>query len=133
MPNSVLLSAFSVIVITGITLTTIRYQGTNNDHSNVIQMDVDDDYIETIDATRLNPKFRFHDVLDKNYSTEKSSIVKRSSDDVFNIAEYSIDEKNVSMVDEERREKVKQVQTVHGSTILLVNSFAYLFYSISYH
>lgn len=96
-------------------------------------MDVDDDYIETIDATRLNPKFRFPDVLDKNYSTEKSSIVKRSSDDVFNIAEYSIDEKNVSMVDEERREKVKQVQTVHGSTNNIVNSFAYLFYSISYH
>ena len=117
MSNSVLLSAMTIIAITGVTLTTLKYQNTNNDHPNVIGDD-DDYYTDSIESTRLNPKFHFYDVLDKNHSTEKSVVTKRSSGDAFNLIEYSIDEKNVSMIDEMRRDKVKQVQMVHSSKLI---------------
>lgn len=122
MSNSVLLSAMTIIALTGITLTSLKYHGTNNGHSNVASdLDEGDDYYadtNTIDSSRLNPKFHFYDVLDKNRSTEKSVVAKRSSGEASNLIEYSIDEKNVSMIDEARREKVKQVPTVHGPTMM---------------
>lgn len=118
MSNTVLLSAMTMIALTGITLTTIKYR--HNDHSNVTLnlADIDDDYSDdTIVATRLNPKFHYYDVLDKNHSTEKN-VVRRSSD---NLVDYSIVEKNVSMIDETKREKVKQVKQkmVHGPTMTI--------------
>lgn len=112
MSNSVLLSAMTIVAFTGITLTTLKYHNANNDHSNVVLELTDDDdyYVDIEDTTRLNPKFHFYDVLDKNRSTEKSVVVKRSSSVASNLIEYSIDEKNVSTIDEMRRENVKQVQ-----------------------
>lgn len=120
MSNSVVFSAMTIIALTGITLTTLKYQSGNNDHSNV-ELDLADDddyYTDTMNATRLNPKFHYYDVLEKNRSTEKSVIVKRSNGDGSHLIEYSIEEKNVSMIDETRREKVKQVQAVHGSMMI---------------
>lgn len=118
MSNTVLLSAMTMIALTGITLTTLKYR--HNDHSNVTLNlgDFDDDYSDdAIVATRLNPKFHYYDVLDKNHSTEKN-VVRRSSD---NLVDYSIVEKNVSMIDETKREKVKQVthKMVHGPTMTI--------------
>lgn len=87
----------TMIALTGITLTALKYR--DNDHSNVIH-DHDYEEEETMNPTRLNPKF---------YSYNHSSIAKRST----NIDQYSIEDKNVSMIDEEKREKVKQVQPLY--------------------
>lgn len=128
MANSVLLSAMTVIALTGITLTTLKYLDDSNNSDVELNLEYDDDEYSTntIDPSRLNPKFHFYNVLDNlvdnnnNHSTEKSVVVKRSTDEASNQLQYSIDDKNVSMIDEVRREKVKQVQAVHGSTMTRV-------------
>lgn len=129
MANTVLLSAMTVIALTGITLTSLKFRHDTN-HSDVgLNPEYDDDEYSTntIVPSRLNPKFHFYNVLgDNNNSTEKSVVVKRSSDKASNQFQYSIDDKNVSMIDEVRRDKVKQVQTVHGLTMTRA------FVSISY-
>lgn len=105
MTNTVLLSALTMVALTGITLTTLKYRN-DNEHSAVID---DEDYPnETMDPVRYNPKFLYYDVQGTNHSTEKS-VAKRSIDDR---AQYSLDEKNVSMIDEFKRERVKQVEFV---------------------
>jgi hypothetical protein len=95
MANTVLLSAMTMIALTGITLTTLKYR---HDDS-YVELDDDDNSTDV----RHNPKFHFYDVLGKNHSA-----VKRSSGDN---AQYSIFDTNVSMIDDAKREKVKQVQT----------------------
>lgn len=101
MTNTVLLSAMTMIALTGITLTSLKYQH-DNAHSDVV-LDLDDDADDN--ATYINPKFHFYAV---NRTTEKT-IVKRSNDD--NI-QYLIDDKNVSRANVFRRERVKQVQAL---------------------
>lgn len=119
MSNNVLLSAMTMIALTGITLTTLKYRhdSHNANVTLVLHDDIDYDFsADTIESARVNPKFHFYDVLDKNRSTEKS-VVRRSSD---NLVDYSIVETNVSMIDETKREKVKQVhKSVHG--LLMTN------------
>lgn len=101
MSNSVILSAMTMIAITGITLTSLKYRN-DNEHSDVsFDIDTDNDN-ETMETNRVNPKFHFYDTLDSNHS----SIAKRSA----NEDQYSIEDRNVSMIDEEKRQKVKQVQ-----------------------
>lgn len=98
MSNSVLLSAMTMIALTGITLTSLKYR-----HDSV---EFDDD--DTIDATSINPKFNYYEVLGKDRSTEKI-VAKRSIDEPI---QYSIDDPIRSLVDEARREKVKEVHTI---------------------
>lgn len=94
MTNSVLLSALGIIALTGITLTTLKHR--HNDDSYV---EVDGENDDNVTDVRYNPKFYMHV---KNHSTVKRS----SGDDV----QYSIADKDMSMIDEAKREKVKQVQ-----------------------
>lgn len=109
MANTVLLSALTMIALTGITLTTLKYRH-DDDGSSSVAFNLTDDDDDTMMTTRLNPKFRYYDAGNRS-STEKS-FVKRSIDDR---GQYSIDDKSPSMVDDMRREKVKQVQaSVHG-------------------
>jgi hypothetical protein len=96
MANTVLLSAMTMIALTGITLTTLKYRHDDN----YVELDDGDDDNST--DVRYNPKFHFYDVQGKNHSA-----VKRSSGDD---AQYSIADENVSMIDDAKREKVKQVQ-----------------------
>lgn len=93
-----------MVALTGITLTGLKY-GHDNDHSAVIDdEDYEDGTIE--DPVRYNPKFLYFNVHDTTRQTEKS-VAKRSIDEP---ALYSIDDKNASMIDEFKREKVKQVE-----------------------
>lgn len=101
MSNSVLLSAMTIIALTGITLTTLKYRHDDN----YVEVDGEDD--ENATDVRYNPKFYMH--------THNHSTVKRSSGD--NV-EYSIDDIDPSLIDEAKREKVKQVHiqfTVWGT------------------
>lgn len=116
MTNTVLLSALTMVALTGITLTTLKYRH-DNEHSAVID---DEDYLDgTMDPVRYNPKFLYYNVHGKNHSTEKS-VAKRSNDAS---AQYSVDVKNESMVDEFRREKVKQVEffQIHGPVMASIS------------
>lgn len=88
-----LLSAVGIIALTGITLTTLKHR---HDDSYV---EVDGEENDNATEVRFNPKFYMHV---KNHSTVKRS----SGDDV----QYSIADKDMSMIDEAKREKVKQVQ-----------------------
>lgn len=89
----------TMIALTGITLTALKYRSDDNDHSNVIlDLDYEDD---TMDAARFNPKFNFYE------SQNRSAIAKREASD----AQYAIVDRNVSMIDEEKREKIKEVDT----------------------
>lgn len=125
MANTVLLSALTMIALTGITLTSLKYRHDDDDGgSSSVELNlVDDENDETMTTMRLNPKFHYYNVNNHSSSTEKS-FVKRSIDDR---GQYSIDDKNSSLVDEMRRDKVKQVQaSVHGlmgakATMLIVN------------
>jgi hypothetical protein len=126
MSNSVLLSALTVIALTGITLTGLKYRSDNDDHTDVVTLNDDDDYdysMDSIESNRINPKFHFYNVIEKNQSTE-SVIVKRSVD---NSDQYPIEDRNMSMIDDVRREKVKQVQIAHdGLTISVQRYFVLL-------
>lgn len=100
MANTVVMSALTMIALTGITLTTLKYR--HDDHSSDefnLTNDLSDD-----DVFEINPKF--HYVYAKNHSAEKN-FVKRSSEEL--LSQYSIDVKNPTMNDEVRREKIKEV------------------------
>lgn len=107
--NSVLLSAMTVIAITGITLTTLKYTGhtMNNDHSDVDIDWSDDDNYTDINDIHINPKFYIYNMTEHKNG---SNIVKRSIND-HNPIQYFIDNDS-SMVDIEKREKVKQVNCI---------------------
>lgn len=97
MSNTVLLSAMTMIALTGITLTALKYRNDDNEHSNVIlDLDYDDD---TMDSSRINPKFGFYE------TRNQSTVSKREASD----GQYAIDDRNVSMIDGEKREKIKEV------------------------
>lgn len=93
MANSMILTAMTMIALTGVTLTSLKYR--HDDQSNV-DFNLTDDGDD--DTLHVNPKFQ--------YKLANKSVSKRSSDDR---GQYSIDDKNASMVVEMRREKVKQV------------------------
>lgn len=87
----------TMIALTGITLTALKYRSDDNEHSNVIlDLEYDDD---TMDSARFNPKFNYYE------SRNQSAIAKREASD----AQYAIADRNVSMIDEEKREKIKEV------------------------
>jgi hypothetical protein len=110
----------TVIALTGITLTGLKYR--NESHTDVVSLsDSNDDYdyaSDSLESNRINPKFHYN-VIGKNQSTE-STIVKRSTTD--NV-EFSIRDRNASMIDYAKRDKVKQV---HGPAISVFPSITIL-------
>lgn len=84
----------TVVAITAATLTTLKYYPKHDDEIN----SYDDDYVE------------YHNNYISTTTDRSHEIVKRSSDEV-NIVQYSIDDRNPSMIDEAKREKVKEVLT----------------------
>ena len=104
MPNTVLLSAITVIALTGITLTSLKYRN-NDENFNLIDDDYDDNNSsESLHVNKVNPKFHFYDT---EQHKKNHSVTKRSDKTVI---EYSVRDRNVLRVDEVKREKVKQVQ-----------------------
>lgn len=93
MSSSLFLSAIAVVAITATTLTTLKYYPHKHDEEfNSYDDEFDLNY-------HRSPKFNNEISTDKPHE-----VVKRSS-----IEQYSIDDYNSSMIDEAKREKVKEV------------------------
>lgn len=114
MSSSLFLSAMTVVALTATTLTTLKYYSKHNDddHLNSIDDDYGDDANETF-YYHHSPKFHYNNVNRPNdlpiFTDKPHTVVKRSSDEEGNIAQYSIDDKISSMIDEVKRDKVKEV------------------------
>jgi hypothetical protein len=100
MSGSLVMSAMTVVALTGITLTTLKYNHISDDEFN----ENDDNSSETFVPIYYNPKFQYD--VNQSRSLTSKNVVKRSSE---NLIQYSIDDENLSMVDEMKREKVKEV------------------------
>lgn len=108
-----ILSAITVIALTGITLTSLKYNSTNsiNPDDEMFYDDVYDDYDLSGTLSQPHPKFRYNSVNQNGSVVNEKRVVKRSSsDDDHPQIEYSIIDKNSSMIDESRRQKVKEVK-----------------------
>jgi hypothetical protein len=113
MSNSpLILSAITVIALTGITLTSLKYN--KNDSEDEIFVDnyhdYDDDF--SLNSTQHNtlqyPKFHYN--INQNGSAMNAKRVVKRSNGALRI-DYSIVDKNSSMIDESRRQKVKEVHS----------------------
>lgn len=113
--STLFLSAVTIVAITGTTLVSLNY---NKNHHHV---ESDDSFDKTnsiaynesndIDSNtnyHISPKFPQKNINQNelSMSSHDKPIVKRSSGESF---EYDISDRNVSMIDEKRREKVKEV------------------------
>lgn len=133
MTNVLLLSALTLVAMTGITLTTIRYRNQyeavtndtlehshmnpkfgyfneNSTDSSVKYRDYDDDKIRI----KVLKKRQLSKVATEHSITSQSDIEKvRQNNDNYGIdystLQYSIEDKNVSLIDYVKREKVKEV------------------------
>lgn len=106
MTSSLFLSAMTIVAITGTTLVTLKYNSSHHDDDNTDfiahndSSEIDSDY-----NYRISPKFHYD--ANKSEPSMDNRIVKRSIDEISN--EYVISDKNLSMIDEAKREKVKEV------------------------
>lgn len=110
MSSSLILSAMAIVALTATTLTTLKYYPKHdNDDSNYVDSDYgdDDDANETF-SYHHSPKFPTQSDL-PIFTDKAHAVVKRSSDEESNVAQYSIDDKIPSMIDEAKRDKVKEV------------------------
>jgi hypothetical protein len=112
MSSSLFLSAMAVVAITATTLTTLKYYP-NHDDNNASDYETYDDYdFSTESHQRHSPKFGHnrHAVRNDLQNLNDKHIVKRSSDEE-SITQYAIDDddRNSSMADEAKRNKVKEV------------------------
>jgi len=118
MSNSpLILSAITVIALTGITLTSLKYNKNGEDEIFVDNYhDYDDDDF-SLNGTHQNtlqyPKLHYN--INQNGSVMNEKRVVKRSNGAIRI-DYSIVDKNSSMIDESRRQKVKEV---HSFVLLL--------------
>jgi hypothetical protein len=103
MTNSFLLSTVTAILMTGAVLVHLQnhHDDTENLHQNETDLETDDDMF--YNEFKPNPKIA--NVATSNLSNVK---MKRSSQS-FVMDQYSIDDKNLSMIDFGKREKIKEV------------------------
>lgn len=104
MSGSLIMSAVTVIALTGITLTTLK-----NNHTSDDELDYDDDYKSvtdnSTDTIEYHPKF--HYTVNQNELLLNKRVAKRSNSNAP--IQYNISDKNLSMIDDEKRKKVKEV------------------------
>lgn len=103
MSNSqLILSAVTVIALTGIALTSLKYNSNEDDE---MYIDEDDNYIDDLNPNEIHSKFHYN--VNQNGSLmDEKRVVKRSFDSPI---QYSIIDKKLSMIDEFKRQKVKEV------------------------
>jgi hypothetical protein len=115
MSGTLVMSAVTIVALTGITLTSLNYNNNNNEIDYDYNYE-DEDFVLNnthVHVDYQHPKFRYD--VNQNGSSPSSlaekRVVKRSSDDsdYANATQYSIDDKNSSMIDEAKRQKVKEV------------------------
>jgi hypothetical protein len=103
----------AVVAITATTLTTLKYYSKNDDNNASDYESYDDYDFSTESHHRHSPKFHHNrQVVQHNEmpNFNDKHVVKRSSDEE-SIAQYAIDDdnRNSSMSDEAKRNKVKEV------------------------
>lgn len=108
--TTLVMSAVTIVALTGITLTTLKY----NKNMNEIDYDYDYDDESKLNETHeyveyQHPKFRYDVNQNGSLPIAERRVVKRSTDG--DTVSYSIDDKNPSMIDEAKRQKVKEVMT----------------------
>lgn len=105
----------AIVAITGTTLVALKY---NNSHHNETESNFDNaisyndsNEIDSDTNYQISPKFHYKNANQNelSISSHDKPIVKRSSDETSVPPEYNITDRNPSMIDEEKREKVKEV------------------------
>lgn len=129
MTNVMLLSALTLVAMTGITLTTIRYRTEDEaliddtlKHSHVNpkfgyfneNSTVDDDNDENKLRIKVLEKRQLTEVTTEHSTTSQSRVgkVTQNNDNYginYSTLQYSIEDKNASLIDYVKREKVKEV------------------------
>lgn len=129
MTNVILLSALTLVAMTGITLTTIRYRTEDEalvddtlGHSHVNpkfgyfnkNSTVDDDNDENKLRIKVLEKRQLTQVTTEHSMTSQSRVgkVTQNNDNYginYTTLQYSIEDKNASLIDYVKREKVKEV------------------------
>jgi hypothetical protein len=95
----------TIVAITGTTLVTLKY---NNHH------DIDDtDFMANNDSNEVDSYINYQTSPKFNYKSDIQNdkrIVKRSSDEDFTPRpQYDISDRNFSIIDEAKREKIREV------------------------
>lgn len=131
MSNSpLILSAITVIALTGITLTSLKYNKNDNEDEIFVDNyhDYDDDDL-SLNGTHSNtlqyPKLHYNNINQNGSVMNEKRVVKRSNG-ATRIVDYSIVDRNLSMIDESRRQKVKEVY-IHSFVLLLIKNSWELF------
>lgn len=105
MTSSLLLSAMTIVAITGTALVTLKYNAYHEDDIDIILYN-DSDEIDSYTDYKYSPKFNYN----LNQLSHDKPIVKRSSNEEFvPRPQYVYSDKNLSMIDETKREKIKEV------------------------
>lgn len=131
MSNSpLILSAITVIALTGITLTSLKYNKNDNEDEIFVDNyhDYDDDNFSLNDThsnTLQYPKFHYKNINQNMSAMNEKRVVKRSNG-ATRIVDYSIVDRNLSMIDESRRQKVKEVH-IHSFVLLLIKNSCEMF------
>lgn len=120
MSSSLILSAMAVVALTATTLTTLKYYPAHESDADDLNL-IEDDYGDDANATfyyHHSPKFPYKNVNRQNdlpiFTDKPHVVVKRSSDEESTVVQYSIDDKNSSMIDEAKRDKVKEVSRLNN-------------------
>jgi hypothetical protein len=105
MTNSFVLSTVTAILMTGAVLIHIKHQ---HDTENLHYNETEADEFESHEQFDYNPNPKIANVLNHVVSPNVKTMTKRSlpSEEI----EYSIEDKNPSMIDFPKREKVKEVE-----------------------
>jgi hypothetical protein len=108
--TSLILSAVTIIALTGVTLTSLKYNSSRDDSNDELSSSNNndiayyDDNESNENSVHYHPKFRYD--VNKNGSLLKR-LYKRSCQYAI---QYDIADKNPSAIDEQKRAKVKEVK-----------------------
>lgn len=113
MTSSLFLSAMTIVALTGTALVTLKYNHHHEDDGGEFMDYNDSNEINNYPNYQYSPKFNYksgnqNELLIKE---RDKHIVKRSSDEDFiPQPKYDISVRNLSMIDEAKREKIKEVK-----------------------
>lgn len=121
MSSSLILSAMAIVALTATTLTTLKYYPAHESDADDLNL-IEDDYGDDANATfyyHHSPKFPHNKNVNRQndlpiFTDKPHVVVKRSSDEESTAVQYSIDDKNSSMIDEAKRDKVKEVARLNN-------------------
>lgn len=104
MAKTIILSAITVVVLTGTLLLDLKHSHDSEFlHENVTFVDYDDEFVYKHSA---NPKIL--NVMNKNESGGKN--INKRSVLARGVQQLSIEDKNVTQVDQFKRDKIKEVE-----------------------